>query len=106
VQEAAVIGVPHLKWDERPFGGGGVEAGADGDRRYFARVSRAAICLVLVARRGEIRRCDSENLDGQDAQGYTTRTIPKPVYPISEVAMNMPVEQQIELRIDIVSDVV
>ena len=56
VQEAAVIGVRHPKWDERPLAGGGEEAGRGGHARGAAQVLRGQDRQVVDARRRGVRR--------------------------------------------------
>jgi hypothetical protein len=46
------------------------------------------------------------NLDGQEVESYTTRAVSQSLYPMKEAVMNAPAQQQIELKIDVVSDVV
>ena len=61
VAEAAVIAVPHEKWDERPLAAVVLREGATATARRAARVPRAAVREVVAARRLRVRRRDPED---------------------------------------------
>ena len=61
IAEAAVIAIPHEKWDERPLAVCVLREGAVGDAGRAARVPRTELCQVLAAGRVRVRRRDPED---------------------------------------------
>ena len=68
IAEAAVIAIPHEKWDERPLAVCVLPRGQDRDGGRAARVPRPELRQVLAAGRVRVRRRDPEDRGGQVPQ--------------------------------------
>ena len=73
VKEAAVIGLPHPKWTERPVACVVLREGADGHAERAARVPRAALRQVLAARRLRLHGSDPAHRRRQVPQDGAAR---------------------------------
>ena len=75
VKEAAVIGVPHPKWQERPLAVVVLNEGAEATARGIARISGREIREVAVARRVCVCERNSAHVGGKIPQDGSARTI-------------------------------
>ena len=78
VVEAAVVGVPHPKWDERPLACIVVRPGADARPRGAARLPRRQGRQVVAARRRHLHRGGAQDERGQVRQEGAARALPHP----------------------------
>ncbi len=65
VAEAAVVAVPHPKWDERPLAVVVLKPGQTATAGGTPRVSGAGLREVVAARRVRVRRRDSQDVGGE-----------------------------------------
>ena len=72
VAEAAVIGITHPKWDERPLLIVVRQAGHDADQGIRARVPEWPDRQMVDARRCRLRRGDSAHRDRQESKSATS----------------------------------
>ena len=78
VAEAAVIGLPHPKWSERPLLIVVPKEGRRPDARRADRVSRRAHGEMDAPRRGRVRRRAAAHGDRQAPEDKAARDLPRP----------------------------
>ena len=79
VAEAAVVAVPHPKWDERPLAVVVLKPGHAGDQGRSDRVSGAAVREVVAAGRHRVRGGNPAHVGREVQEVSAARSVPRPV---------------------------
>ncbi len=83
IHEAAVIGVAHPKWDERPLLLVVAKPDAEVSKKRRARLADAAHRPLVAARRRHLRRHLAAYRDGQAAEDRAAPALPRPLAGLS-----------------------